>query len=154
MQVEGIAGPSPERPSPRLPVLALEVYERHGGHTLRFHVGTSPAEDLRRINEGKAGSGSFLDRDTAQHCVEMVIAHHAGEVRAWLRGRERFTPHTISDDMHQVIGHSLTWGEVKQGVVTPQPVTGVFLVLRRCPELPGGYTVRTAYPTRARRRSR
>jgi hypothetical protein len=155
VQIDGIAGPAPERPGLRLPVLPLEVYERHGGHTLRHHVGTTPADDVRRIESGNAtGAGSFLDRDTAQHCVEMAIGHHAGEVRAWLQRRARFMPHTISDDMHQVIGHSLTWADLQRGERTPQPVTGVFLVLRRCPELPGGYTVRTAYPTRARKPSR
>jgi hypothetical protein len=56
--------------------------------------------------------------------------------------------------MHEVIGRSLTWADVQRGRTVPHPVSGVRLVLRRRSELPGGFTVVTAYPARARRSQR
>ena len=43
----------------------------------------------------------------------------------------------------------LTYADVSRGMVVPKQVTAVRLVLRRCAELPGGFTVLTAYPTRS-----
>ena len=63
-------------------------------------------------------------------------------------------PLTIVENMGEVIGRSLTWDDVSHGLVTPKPVTGMRMVLRQRSELPGGFTVVTAYPTRARRRPR
>lgn len=151
MQLEGVEGPQPERLGLRLPVLALEVYEEHGGHTLRRHVYTEPGDALRRVKYGGvAAAGSFLSRDVAQHCVETAIRRQAGEVRSWLRSVHRFAPHTILQAMHEVTGLVLTVADVRNGLEAPRPVTGVFVVLRRRPELPGGYLVLTAYPRRIR----
>ena len=55
--------------------------------------------------------------------------------------------------MREVIGRSLTWDNVTHGLVMPRPVTAVRVVLRKRSELPGGYTVVTAYPTQRPRRS-
>jgi Bacterial CdiA-CT RNAse A domain len=154
MRIEGLQGPEPPRPAPELPVQDLEVYERHGGHTLRRHVDTPPGDELRRIvNEGISAAGRFLDRATAQRCVETAIRHRSDEIRNWLRSPHNGAPFTFVEDMRRVVGHTLTWHEVAHGSVVPRPVTAVRLVLRRRPELPGGYTVVTAFPTRARRRA-
>jgi Bacterial CdiA-CT RNAse A domain len=151
--LEGIEPPAP-RPD-GLPVADLGVYERHGGHTLRRHVDTRPGDELRRIlREGVAAAGRFLNRATAQRCVEQTIDSNAAEVRSWLAGPESSVPVTFVHDMREVIGRSLTWDDVSHGFVVPRPVTAVRVVLRRRPELPGGFTVVTAYPTRASRRRR
>jgi hypothetical protein len=153
MQLEG-----PEPPAPRpdsLPVQDLGFYERHGGHTLRKHVDTKPGDELRRIlREGVAAAGRFLNRATAQRCVEATIAQHTGAIKEWLNGPEAGVPFTCVQEMGQVIGRCLTWDDVTHGLLQPKPVTAVRVVLRRRPELPGGFTVVTAYPTRAPRRKR
>jgi len=150
--LEGIEPPAP-RPD-GLPVADLGVYERHGGHTLRRHVDTKPGDELRRIlRDGVAGSGRFLNRATAQRCVEFAINSHAAVVRAWLAGPESGVPFVFLQDMREVVGRSLTWDDVSRGVVVPRPVTAVRLVLRQRSELPGGFTVVTAYPTRRPRRT-
>ena len=146
-----------ERPAPRpggLPVADLGVYERHGGHTLRRHVDTKPGDELRRIlREGVAAAGRFLNRATAQRCVEEAITAHSPDVRAWLAGPASGVPFVFVQDMREVIGRSLTWDNVTHGLVMPRPVTAVRVVLRKRSELPGGYTVVTAYPTQPPRRS-
>ncbi len=50
--------------------------------------------------------------------------------------------------MGEIVGQVLTYAEVSRGVVVPTQVTAVRLVLRRNDELPGGFTLVTAYPTR------
>ncbi|MBV8195896.1 MAG: hypothetical protein JOY80_10255 [Candidatus Dormibacteraeota bacterium] len=151
MQLEGIDPPAP-RPD-RLPVQDLGVYERHGGHTLRKHVDTRPGDELRRIlREGIAAAGRFLNRGVAQRCVERVIGDHTSEIRNWLAGPEAEVPFTCAQQMGQMIGRYLTWDDVAHGMVHPKPASAVRVVLRRRPELPGGFTVVTAYPTRAPRR--
>lgn len=153
MQLEGVEPPAP-RPD-RLPVQDLGFYEKHGGHTLRRHVDVKPGEEFRRIlREGIAGAGRFLSRATAQRCVEQSIWRHADEVRSWLAGPEANVPLVFTQDMGYVVGRSLTWDDVSHGLVTPRPVTGVRVVLRCRTELPGGFTVVTAYPARAPRRAR
>jgi len=153
MQLEGIDPPRPGLEP--LPVQDLGVYERHGGHTLRRHVNTPPGDELRRIlREGIVGAGHFLNRVVAQRCIEVAIGRHAAQIRAWLTGPEANVPLTIVENMGEVIGRSLTWDDVSHGLVTPKPVTGMRMVLRQRSELPGGFTVVTAYPTRARRRPR
>ncbi len=153
MQLDGLEQPGPRLE--RLPVQDLSVYERHGGHTLRRHVDTKPGDDLRRIlREGVAAAGHFLDRGTAQRCVEAAIGMHSDDVRAWLRGPEAGVPFTFTQNMGEVIGRCLTWDDVAHGLLQPKPVTAVRLVLRQRRELPGGFTIVTAYPTRAPRRTR
>jgi len=153
MQLEGVEPPAP-RPD-RLPVQDLGVYEKHGGHTLRKHVDVKPGEEFRRIlREGIAAAGRFINRATAQRCVEQSIWRHSDEVRAWLAGPEASVPLVFTQDMGYVVGRMLTWDDVSHGLVTPRPVTGVRLVLRRRAELPGGFTVVTAYPARSPRRAR
>lgn len=152
MQLDGLDSPSPQRLQP-LPVQDLGVYEAHGGHTLRRHVNTKPGDELRRIvQEGVAAAGSFLSAGTAQRCVRTAINARRDDVLAWLGGRDRRAPLTFVVDMGQVIGRTLTWDDVSRGVTVPRHVTAVRVVLRRRTELPGGFTVITAYPTRAPRR--
>ncbi len=152
MQLDGVDRPSPERPRP-LPVQDLRVYERHGGHTLRRHVNTGPGDELRRIrHDGVAAAGSFLSLQTAQRCVDVAINAHRERVLTWLAGPDGHAPYTFVEDMGHVIGRTLTWEEVMHGIRVPRQVTAVRVVLRRHPDLPGGFTVVTAYPTRVPRR--
>jgi len=148
MQIDSLERPIPERPRP-LPVQDLSVYETHGGHTLHRHVNTKPGDELRRIrHDGVAAAGTFLSAGTAQRCVSVAINRRREQVLQWLRGRDRGAPYTFVVDMGQVVGRTLTWEDVVNGVTTPRQVTAVRVVLRRRPELPGGFTVVTAYPTR------
>jgi hypothetical protein len=148
MQLDGLESPGPMR----LPLSDLSVYEAHGGHTLRRHVDTRPGDELRRIlREGVAAAGHFLNRATAQRCVDTALTHHREAIVAWLASQEARVPLAIVERMREVVGHSLTWDDVSRGVVVPRPVSAVRVVLRRRPELPGGFTVVTAYPTRATR---
>ena len=150
MQIGGLEAPVPE--PQRLSVEDLSVYEQHGGHTLRRHVDTRPGEEFKRIlREGIAADGRFTDRATAQRCVEYAVRSHTDEIRAWLAGPEVEVPYSCVQDMGRVIGRCLTWDDVSRGVTLAKPVTSVRLVLRRSEELPGGYTVVTAYPARTRR---
>lgn len=148
--LDGIDRPAP-RPRPRrIPVEDLGVYEAHGGHTLRRHVDTGPGDELRRIlREGVAAAGRFTNRATAQRCVDVAITRRRPEIAAWLGGRDRGAPFTFVEDMGEVVGHVLTYADVRKGMVVPKQVTAVRLVLRRCVELPGGFTLVTAYPTRS-----
>jgi len=152
MQIDGLDRPIPARPQP-LPVQDLAFYEAHGGHTLHRHVNTKPGDELRRIrNDGVAAAGTFLSAGTAQRCVGVAINRRREQVLEWLQGRERGAPFTFVVDMGQVVGRTLTWEDVRRGETTPRQVTAVRVVLRRRPELPGGFTVVTAYPTRVSRR--
>lgn len=150
MQIGGLEAPVPE--PERLTVENLSVYEQHGGHTLRRHVDTRPGGEFKRIlREGIAADGRFTDRATAQRCVEYAVRSHTDEIRAWLAGSEAEVPYSCIQDMGRIIGRCLTWDDVSRGVTLAKPVTSVRLVLRRTEELPGGYTVVTAYPARTRR---
>ena len=80
-----------------------------------------------------------------------TLTHHHEEVLAWLGGREARVPLALVENMGEVVGQSLTWDDVSRGAIAPRPVTAVRVVLRRRTELPGGFTVVTAYPTRATR---
>jgi len=154
MQLDGLEPPGPEPTPSRLPVEDLGVYESHGGHTLRRHVDTQPGEEVRRILDGGVrAAGRFLDRPTAQHAVELAIAHHRRQILSWLRHRTDGPRLSFVADMGAVIGDSLTRADVEHGIRTPSPVTGVRVVLRRDATLRGGFTVVTAYPTRPRPRS-
>ncbi len=144
-------GPRPRR----IPVEDLSVYESHGGHTLRRHVDTRPGDEMRRIlREGVAAAGRFVSRATAQRCVDVAVTRRSGDIAAWLAGRDKRAPFTFVEDMGEVVGHMLTFAEVSRGVVVPTQVTAVQLVLRRNDELPGGFTLVTAYPTRSPRRDK
>jgi hypothetical protein len=150
MHVGGVEPPVPQ--PERISVEDLAVYEQHGGHTLRRHVDTRPGDEFKRIlREGIAADGRFTDRATAQRCVEFAVWSHTNEIRAWLAGPEVDVPYSCAQDMGRVVGRCLTWDDVSRGVTLAKPVTAVRLVLRRTEELPGGYTVVTAYPARARR---
>ena len=130
------------------------MYERHGGHTLQKHVYTQPGDELLRIRrEGVAAAGRFLNRATAQRCVDLAIAGHTAQIRAWRSGGQHALPYTFVQDMGEVIGHSLTYAEMKRGIHAPTQVTAVRVVLRQDLTLPGGFTVVTAYPTRPVRRT-
>ena len=153
MQVSGVE--PPELDPDRLPVEDLGVYEEHGGHTLRRHVDTRPGEEFKRIlREGIAADGRFVNRVTAQRCVQAAVWAHNADIRAWLSGPEVEVPYTCVQDMGRPIGRCLTWDDMSRGITMASPVTAVRLVLRHSDELPGGYTVVTAYPTRAPRRTR
>jgi hypothetical protein len=146
--LDGLPQPEPLRQD-SLPVHDLDVYERNGGHTLSKHVNVPPGDELRRIREEHvAAAGSFRNRATAQRCIYFAIKQREELVRAWLRGRDRHAPLTFVVDMRNVIGRTLTVDDLRRGSTVPRPATEVRLVLRRCPELPGGFTVVTAYPTR------
>ncbi|HEX6539815.1 MAG TPA: RNase A-like domain-containing protein [Candidatus Dormibacteraeota bacterium] len=151
MHVSGLEPPAPD--PDRLPVEDLGVYEDHGGHTLRSHVDTRPGDEFKRIlREGVAAAGRFVNRATAQHCLQHAVWSHSKDIRAWLSGPEAEAPYTCVQDMGRPIGRCLTWDDLSRGVTIAKPVTAVRIVLRRDGELPGGYTVVTAYPTRAPRR--
>jgi len=153
--LDGIDRPAPGPHPRRIPVEDLGVYEGRGGHTLRRHVDTKPGDEARRIlREGVAAAGRFLNRATAQRCVDVAITRHSDEIAAWLGGRDRTAPFTFVEDMGEVIGQMLTYADVRRGTVVPTQVTAVRLVLRRCADLPGGFTVLTAYPTRSPLRDR
>lgn len=152
MELGGLEPPAPQPGD--IPVQDLGVYERHGGHTLRRHVETRPGDEFKRIlREGVAAAGRFANRATAQQCVERALRNRGDDIREWLAGPEADVPYTFVQDMRRVIGRSLTWDDISRGMTVAKPVTAVRLVLRRRTELPGGFTLVTAYPTRAPRRA-
>ena len=95
-----------------------------------------------------------MSRATAQRCVDIAVTRRSAEIASWLSGRDKRAPFTFVEDMGEVVGQMLTFAEVSRGVVVPTQVTAVRLVLRRNDELPGGFTVVTAYPTRSPRRDK
>jgi len=150
MQLEGPAAPAVHRRGPRMEVEDLSVYELHGGHTLKRHVGLSQDQALRRIRDGETAAGSFSDRMTAQRAVDDAIQAHGGEIAAWLwspasRSRLAFVAY-----LGRVVGTSLTRRDVARGVETPSHAMSVRLVLQANDQLAAGFTVVTAYPTRER----
>jgi len=129
------------------------VYEAAGGHTLRRHVFTKPGDELRRIrNEGVAAAGRFLSQSVAQRAVTQAISTRHVDVAAWLHGRDRRAPFTFVVDVGRMIGYVLTWDDVVSRVYTPRATSAVRVVLRTHAELPGGFMILTAYPTRVPRR--
>jgi hypothetical protein len=153
MHIDGLEPPAPD--PERLPVEDLELYEQHGGHTLRRHVDTRPGDEFKRIlREGIAADGRFVSRSVAQECVRIAVWSHSDDIRAWLGGPEPDVPFTCVQDMGHPIGRCLTWDDISRGRTVARPVTAVRIVLRRNEELPGGYTVVTAYPQRAPRSAR
>lgn len=153
MELGGLERPAPQ--PERMPVEDLGVYEKHGGHTLRRHVDTKPGDEFRRIlREGVAAAGRFSNRATAQQCVAQAVGTHSDAIRAWLSSPDADVPYTCVQDMGRVIGRCLTWDDISRGVTIARPVTAVRLVLRRRPDLAGGFTVVTAYPQRPPRRPR
>ena len=149
MQLDGLDGPRPE--GPQLPVEDLAVYEAHGGHTLRRHVGLGRDDNVRRIAEGAAATGCFVDQPTAQRAVEASIHRHRDDIAAWLWGAARQLPYSFVEDLKTVVGTMLTRDEVSAGITQPSPVTAVRVVLRPSDKLAAGFTLVTAYPTRVRR---
>jgi hypothetical protein len=135
------------RVQPELPIEDLEVYERHGGHTLRRHVDPRPSSDLRRLDRDPDinGAGTFLDRPTAQWAVEMTLRSHEAEIRAWLR---RGAPGTLVAGawFTRPVGSELSHTAWQRGETTPAPAGGARVVLRACDSLAGGFYVVTAYP--------
>jgi hypothetical protein len=153
MDIDGLEalGPRPQR----IALEDLEIYERHGGHTLEKHVYTKPGDEVVRIRrDGVAAAGRFLNRATAQRCVDVAITRRTGDIIAWRSGRQRALPFTFGEDMGEVIGNTLTYADLKHGIRTPAQVTAVRLVLRQDLDLAAGFTVVTAYPTRPFRRER
>jgi hypothetical protein len=50
---------------------------------LEKHVYTKPGDEVVRIQrEGVAAAGRFLNRATAQRCVDVAITRRAGEIIA------------------------------------------------------------------------
>ena len=140
---------NPARLSPRRPVGVepLDVYERRGdGHTLSRHCGTSPAVEAERLAHHPLlpATGSFPDASTAQRAVEACVAASATEVTRWRRGRRSRL--VLDHDMGDVIGDVLQRSRWAAGDLTPQPATGVRVVLRRNGRYQAGYAVLTAYP--------
>jgi hypothetical protein len=78
----------------------------------------------------------------------VAVTRRGADIAAWLAGRDKRAPYTFVEDMGEIVGQVLTYADVTRGVVVPTQVTAVRLVLRRNDELPGGFTVVTAYPTR------
>lgn len=153
MELGGLEPPAPQPGG--IPVEDLGVYEKHGGHTLRRHVDTKPGDEFKRIlREGVAAAGRFANRATAQQCVEQAVRTHSAAIREWLSSPEVDVPYTCVQDMRRVIGRCLTWDDISRGMTIARPVTAVRLVLRRRPDLAGGFTVVTAYPQRTPRRPR
>lgn len=148
MQIDALEPPRPE--GPQLPVEDLAVYEAHGGHTLRKHVGLSASENLDRIRDGHRAAGCFTDQTTAQSAVEEAIRRRSDDIAAWQWGPNRQLPFSFVVDLKRVVGDTLTRDDVNHGVTQPSPVTGVRLVLRPSDELAARFTLVTAYPTQPR----
>src|SRR5207237_451404 len=125
-----------ERPAPRpggLPVADLGVYERHGGHTLRRHVDTKPGDELRRIlREGVAAAGRFLNRATAQRCVDEAITAHSPDVRTWLAGPDSGVPCVCRQDWHEDYA---TTRDAASAFVRDAPRDGVRAAVRELDQL-------------------
>jgi hypothetical protein len=148
MQLDGPELPAGLRRGPRLAVEDLSVYEMRGGHTLRKHVAVPPDEALRRVRAGEHAAGSFSDRRTAQQAVEDAIQAHRHGIAAWLWGPAAGTRYAFVERLRRVVGSTLTRNDVAHGVETPSPATAVRVVLQASDELPAGFSVLTAYPTR------
>jgi hypothetical protein len=149
MQLDALDPPHPD--GPRLPVEDLAVYEAHGGHTLRKHVGMSAADNLHRIRTGHGAAGCFASQQTAQRAVEESVHRHRDDIMAWLWGPNRRLPFSFVEDLGRVIGTTLTREDVVNGITDPTPVTALRLVLRPSDELAAGFTLVTAYPTHSHR---
>ncbi len=150
MQLDGLAARVERLRGPRLAVEDLAVYENHGGHTLRRHVGLTDADAMRRIKEGAPAAGCFLDRATAQRAVDAGIQQHRDRIAAWLWGGHGGTRYAFVEELGHVVGTMLTRQDVARGATQPAPATAVRCVLRASDTLPSGFTLVTAYPTRTR----
>jgi len=151
MQLDGAGELAVGTRGPRLAVEDLSVYEQHGGHTLSRHTRLDQEEALRRIRSGAPASGAFVDRATAQRAVDDAIQRHRTRIAAWLWGPDSQKRYAFVENLGRVVGTMLSRQDVARGATAPLPATAVRLVLQPSDELAGGFSVVTAYPTRARR---
>jgi hypothetical protein len=114
-------------------------------------VGLSVDDALARIRSGHAMAGCFSDLATAQNAVAEAIDRRHDDILAWRWGPNRGLPYSFEQNLRRVVGTTLSRDDVLRGITEPTPVTAVRLVLRPSAALRAGFTLVTAFPTRARR---
>jgi len=121
----------------------LDADELKHGHTLSKHVGRSDAELIERLRSEPelASASTWTDKETAERCVGMALAHHDEEIAAWLRRKsDPKLAIDYSGDSHISIGRSMRRGEK---VSRPCSKARIVLALEH---KSGGYFVLTSYP--------
>lgn len=130
-----------ERPVFRFSSPDLGAIEAAGsGHTLRRHVGIHDTQLLERAERTRNDASSFFDASVAQRVVDRAFAENQPRIGAWLA---RGTKENLRLEVHseQAVGRVFRYD---QQVV--QESSNAYVVLKRAPKMPQGFTVITAYP--------
>ncbi|ADU97277.1 RNase A-like domain-containing protein [Thermovibrio ammonificans] len=122
----------------------LAFYERHGGHTIRKHVGKTGSwlkERLKREERLKSAS-TFYDLKTAERVVEAAISQNREKILRWLKNPNAPNKLVITYRGSKPIGFKVT--RVQKGVFEESTCTDARVILKKDGRF--GYIVLTAYP--------
>lgn len=119
-------------------------------HVFR-HIGKIPAELTRELrdNPGHPAASSFFDERTATSAISKVLCYFEAHINSW-RARPYLTkrdatlelpPKNSRFELSRPVGFVL-----ERGFKTPLPTSQLLVVLRRYPEDPHNYWIKTAYP--------
>lgn len=113
-----------------------------GAHAIKMHVGWRTKQLIDRASEMRSAASSFLDRATAERACAGAIETNQAKIAQFLSSAKK---------KELIIKHDcdFTTGVfVSKKTLAPESVNGVRLILRKSSELPGGYKIHTAFPTR------
>jgi Bacterial CdiA-CT RNAse A domain len=132
----------PEKGTPLVNDGGLSAHEKlDGGHTIEKHVGQTNQQLIDRVKAENRNASTFPDRATAERsCAEAVDAKQ-DEIEEFLKSNKNQRKLEFNCSFE-------TGTLVPKDTLTPERVKGVRIILRRTPQLPGGYRVHTAYPIR------
>ena len=145
--------PQPRRPAPpdrvertglpgvRFRSPDLGAIEAPGsGHTLQRHVGIHDAELRERSARTRNDASSFYDRTLAQRTVDRAFAQNQPRIGAWLT---RGTKGNLRLEVHseRYVGRVFRYDQQ-----VFQESSDAYVILKRTPALPQGFSVITAYP--------
>jgi CDI toxin RNase A-like protein len=123
------------------PLSRLAASEGAGrGHTLERHVAKSVAYLRERVARHPTAmhASSFRSDAKAEEVIDQILGKNAGRVDDWLR--DGSAQLRIDDALDEVTGISVNRaGDVAE-------VRGVRMILVRDPEMPDGYSIKTAFP--------
>jgi hypothetical protein len=134
---------APRSAAPRdaIPGGSLDLHEGiEGGHAVRRHVGRSPDDLRRRLEDERIREAStFEDLAAADRAVAATLYERRGEVAAWLASSPRGGT-TFTARLAEPAGLVL-----RSGDAAPRPCRTVVLVLHASDRFPEGFRIHTAY---------
>jgi hypothetical protein len=136
------AWPALSNPAVTVPGGSLAAHEAAGGHLIARHVGQTAAQLATRLAAEPhiTAASSFTNLAVAESAVARTLQMNAGVIQSWLSGTSN----------QLVLAGKITGGvgiHLTRGASAPVNVSGVQLILRRAPDMAGGFRIQTGYPT-------